>query len=102
MIPSQHSILLVDDDPAILRLLGRWLEIAGYDVRTAADGKEAKTAIEARCPQIIITDWEMPDVDGPELCRWVRAQSLPHYVYVLFLTVRSGLNDLVRGLEAGA
>lgn len=99
---QRHSILLVDDDPAILRLLRYWLELAGYEVITAQDGNEAKAAIETRCPQVIITDWEMPDVDGPELCRWVRSQSLPHYVYVLFLTVRSGLEDLVRGLEAGA
>lgn len=96
------SVLLVDDDPAMLRLLARWLEVAGYAVRTASDGNEAKIAIEAQCPQIIVTDWEMPGLDGHELCRWVRAQTLPHYVYLMLLTVRSGLDDLVRGLDSGA
>lgn len=96
------SVLLVDDDPAMLRLLARWLEVAGYAVRTASDGNEAKIAIESQCPQIIVTDWEMPGLDGHELCRWVRAQTLPHYVYLMLLTVRSGLDDLVRGLDSGA
>jgi two-component system cell cycle response regulator len=96
------SVLLVDDDPAMLRLLARWLTVAGYEVRTAADGNEAKVAIETRCPQIVVTDWEMPGLDGHELCRWVRAQSLPNYVYLVLLTVRGGLDDLVRGLESGA
>lgn len=96
------KILLVDDDPAMLRLLGRWLELAGYQISTASNGQEAKTAIEQDCPHVVITDWEMPLVDGLELCRWVRGQTLPNYVYVLFLTVRSSLKDLVKGLEAGA
>ncbi|QDU26068.1 Response regulator PleD [Anatilimnocola aggregata] len=102
MTPGVTSILLVDDDPAILRLLARWLEQAGYRVTTARDGYEAKQAIERECPHVVVTDWEMPHVDGLELCRWVRGQNLPHYVYLLFLTVRAGLSDLVRGLESGA
>lgn len=44
----------------MLRLLVVWLEVAGYEVRTASDGNEAKLAIEASCPQIVVTDWEMP------------------------------------------
>ncbi len=96
------SVLLVDDDPAMLRLLGRWLKLAGYQVTTARDGHEAQAAIEQNCPHIVVTDWEMPELDGLELCRWIRAQSLPNYVFLLFLTVRGGLADLIRGLESGA
>lgn len=102
MSSSLTSVLIVDDDPAMLRLLARWLQVAGYEVRTASDGNEAKVAIEARCPQIVVTDWEMPGFDGHELCRWIRAQTLPHYVYLMLLTVRGGLEDLVRGFESGA
>lgn len=95
-------ILLVDDDPAMLRLLAKWLETEGYVVRRANDGQEAIEAIQAECPDILVTDWEMPRVDGMELCRWVRRANLSHYLYTIFLTVRSNSADMVRGLEAGA
>jgi len=95
-------VLLVDDDPAMLRLLARWLERAGYRVGQAADGRQALEAIEAQCPDFLVTDWEMPHVDGLELCRRVRQLDLPHYIYVLFLTVRSTRDETVAGLEVGA
>jgi two-component system cell cycle response regulator len=96
------KILLVDDDRVTLRLLSRWLESAGYEVRAVRNGQEAKTAIEQDCPHVVFTDWEMPLLDGLELCRWIRAQTLPNYIYLLFLTVRSSKEDLVQALEAGA
>jgi two-component system, cell cycle response regulator len=102
MSGAKPVILLVDDDPAMLRLLAKWLEAEGYPVRRANDGVEAVQAIQADCPHILVTDWEMPHMDGMELCRWTRQAELPHYVYTIFLTVRSGSNDMVRGLEAGA
>lgn len=99
---AKPNILLVDDDPAMLRLLAKWLESEGYTVRRANNGAEAIEAIKSDCPDILVTDWEMPQIDGMELCRWVRRDDLPHYVYTIFLTVRSGSNDMVCGLEAGA
>ena len=102
MAAPHSDILLVDDDPAILRLLMQFLESAGYQVRCAADGGLAMAAIERQCPDILITDWEMPNVDGLQLCRWLRYQNLPHYVYTIFLTVRTRVQDLVKGLKAGA
>ncbi len=99
---TRPVILLVDDDSAMLRLLAKWLEAEGYTVRRASDGQEAIESIQADCPHILVTDWEMPQMDGMELCRWVRRAELPHYVYTIFLTVRSGSGDMVRGLEAGA
>src|SRR5690348_8762102 len=74
-------ILLVDDDPAMQRLLAKWLEQDGYEVRRADNGRTAMAAILAECPDIVLTDWEMPEVDGMELCRWMRRTELPHYVY---------------------
>ncbi|MDX1948274.1 MAG: diguanylate cyclase [Pirellulaceae bacterium] len=102
MSHSLPKVLLVDDDTAMLRLLAKWLEAGGFDVRRAADGYQAMAMIEADCPAILVTDWEMPQFDGLDLCRWVRAQNLPNYVYTIFLTVRCGSQDIVRGLEAGA
>lgn len=102
MSVAQPKILLVDDDPAMLRLLGRWLERDGYDVRTAEDGHEALALVGKDCPDFIVTDWEMPRLSGIDLCRAIRSLNLPHYVYITFLTVRAASEEIVAGLEAGA
>ena len=102
MTPANYRVLLVDDDPAMLRILSKWLAKAGYPVRTAVDGQEALEAIELECPDFLVTDWEMPRLDGLELCRRVREMLLPHYVYIIFLTVRTGAKEMIAGLENGA
>ncbi|MBN2579020.1 MAG: diguanylate cyclase [Pirellulales bacterium] len=99
---SEAKVLIVDDDPAMLRLLSSWLEGVVFQVQLVRDGRQALTAIEADCPDFIITDWLMPHVNGEELCRRVRAAELPHYVYILFLTVKGTSEELIVGLEAGA
>jgi len=100
--PADYRVLLVDDDPDMLSLLARWLSTAGYPLRVASDGREALDAIELECPDFIITDWMMPRVDGLELCRRTREMILPHYAYILFLTVKSNPADAIDGLENGA
>jgi diguanylate cyclase (GGDEF)-like protein len=102
MIPADFHILVVDDDPAIRRVLSVWLEQGGYRVSQAEDGHSALAAIEAKCPDFLITDWEMPQLDGVELCNRVRKLDLPHYVYVVFLTAKSAPDELVVGFETGA
>lgn len=102
MTSNPTKVLLVDDDPAMLRLLSKWLETSGYRVTRAADGAEAARLIQSDPPQILVTDWEMPGMDGLELVSWMRSQALPNYVYTIFLTVRSGAADIIRSLEAGA
>ena len=95
-------VLLVDDDPAMLHLLAAWLEKAGYCVDRATDGREALSAIERQCPDYLITDWEMPYLNGLELCRRVRSLALPHYLYIFFLTAKSESGQLIEGLNVGA
>jgi len=95
-------VLLVDDDPAMLRIVSKWLERSGYQVETVGDGQQALAALEGECPDFLITDWEMPHLDGLELCRRVRAMDLPHYVYILFLTVKADRAEKIAGLEVGA
>ena len=99
---SNYKVLIADDDPAMLRLLDRWLTGAGYAVRSVADGREALEAIESDCPDFIITDWIMPHLDGIELCGQVRKMQLPHYVYIVMLTVKNGAEELIAGLNKGA
>ncbi|MFZ5833058.1 MAG: diguanylate cyclase [Planctomycetota bacterium] len=102
MNTSDLKVLLVDDDPAMLRLLGLWLEKAGYPVKTAPDGRQALAAIQECAPDVVITDWDMPVMNGPELCRAIRGLRLPHYVHIVFLTVKSSQDEVVAGLELGA
>ncbi len=102
MNPAENKVLLVDDDPAMLRILSAWLQKAGYAVRCAEDGRQALEAIEVECPDFLVTDWEMPHVDGLQLCGQVRQLELPHYVYILFLTVKAASEEMIQGLEIGA
>jgi diguanylate cyclase (GGDEF)-like protein len=102
MATEPTKVLLVDDDPAMLRLLAKWLEAEGYQVLRAGDGRMAMELIEAERPRLLVTDWEMPNLNGLELCRWVRAQNFGHYLYTIFITVRTESADMFKGLEAGA
>lgn len=100
--PGSNRVLLVDDDPVMLRLLSAWLERAGYRVRPVSDGRQALEAVEAECPDFLVTDWDMPHVDGLELCRRVRGLDLPHYVFILFLTTKRAPDETIAGLDVGA
>lgn len=102
MASTPLNVLVVDDDPAIVRLVAQLLSSAGYSVREAQNGREALEAIQESCPDLVISDWDMPEVDGLELCRQIRQDDLPYYVYVLLLTAKSHSEDMVAGLEAGA
>ncbi len=99
---ADYKVLVGDDDPAMLRLLTRWLENAGYATRTVTDGQEALEAIELECPDFVITDWEMPRITGLELCRHLREMVLPHYVYILFLTGKTESAEMIAALDVGA
>ncbi len=102
-IPSnQTRVLVADDDPVMLRVLARWLEGEGYVVATAVDGDDARRAIRDCPPHCVITDWEMPGCSGFELCKWVRQQQFPNYVYMLCVTGNEAENSLVAALDAGA
>jgi two-component system chemotaxis response regulator CheY len=102
MSEANRSVLLVDDDPAILRIVSHWIEHAGYEVRTASNGSEALFQIDAKCPNFLITDWDMPVMDGVALCGALSERRLPHYVYTLFLTARSDSEDMIKAIELGA
>jgi DNA-binding response OmpR family regulator len=96
-------ILIADDDRMSTMMLSRSLERWGFDVVVAHDGAAAWEQIVGDTPpELAIVDWMMPGIDGIELCRRLRAASLPTPVYVILLTARTSRQDLVAGLEAGA
>jgi two-component system cell cycle response regulator len=102
MTQPQFRLLLVEDEPTQRMLLERLLRKAGYVVETAADGDEALQKILGGQFQILLTDWEMPGMDGATLCRKVREANLPTYLYILLLTGHGAAADVVKGLESGA
>jgi len=99
--PTFRKVLIVDDDPAMRRVLVKVLKSAGFAVREAADGSEAIEIIRQNAPYYVITDWDMPVLDGAEFCRMVRQEELPHYVYIVMLT-GTYADNLVEGLACGA
>jgi putative two-component system response regulator len=95
-------ILIVDDDEVSLEISRRTVEKAGYAVDVAHNGKEALDILRKGQCRLVITDWEMPELDGIELCKAIRTDDFNGYVYVILLTSRGATKDIVAGLSAGA
>lgn len=102
MVEAPTAILLAEDDPVTRMLLTRSLKKAGFEVDAVADGTAALDKMIHGFYPILISDWEMPGMDGIELCKTVRNMRLDGYVYVLLLTARDAKEHMVAGLEAGA
>lgn len=93
-------VLVLDDDPSLLDVLSMALEDAGYDVVTAADGVAGLTRIREQAPDLVISDVNMPGVDGFSLCRKLRDEG--NRVPIILLTSRDNEIDEALGLELGA
>jgi DNA-binding response OmpR family regulator len=96
---SDEPILVVDDDPKILRLVRMYLEREGFRVATAADGLAAIAAIRERVPRVVVLDLMLPALDGFEVLRVARAES---DVAVLMLSARGSTADRISGIASGA
>jgi len=100
MLPSgKGNILVVDDEPQITRVLKTTLSSHGYGTRTASDGDDALQLMKSWSPDLLITDLRMPNMDGLELCRRVRATS---HIPIIVLSVRGEEQIKVQALDAGA
>lgn len=95
-------IVYVDDTRDIRDLLEHHLAAWGYEATGASDGEEGWSLIQSLDPDIVITDWMMPGMDGIELCTRIRSAVRSRYVYVILLTARNYKEDLVVGMNAGA
>lgn len=99
MPTKKTTIVVADDDPQLLRLVTRNLQLEGYEVLAAADGQQALEQIEARAPDLALLDVMMPKLDGFSVCQRVREfSSLP----IIIVTARGQDQDKVKGLDLGA
>jgi diguanylate cyclase (GGDEF)-like protein len=100
----RHScrVLVVDDDVLIRAQLCALLHGSDYDVETAASGEDALRLLRSYPCDIVVTDWQMPIMDGVTLCRQVRSMEQHEHVYMLMLTVKKSPQELLAGFAAGA
>jgi diguanylate cyclase (GGDEF)-like protein len=95
-------VLIVDDDDIVRAYLSAILKKASYDVQVAASAEEALRVLDTSQYQIVVTDWQMPGMNGIELCRRVRLKQVDGYVYVMMLTARESKQDMLVSMAAGA
>jgi diguanylate cyclase (GGDEF)-like protein len=99
-----HRVLVVDDDRNLRKIIATNLELAGFAVETAADGREALENVERFLPDVVLLDLMMPHMDGYEVARHLRGHQNPAIanVPIIILTAKSETEDKLRGFEAGA
>lgn len=93
------SILVVEDEPVVRDVVVRYLEQAGYHTAEAGDGRSAQQLLESERPDLVILDVMLPEIDGLDLCRWIRSK---WNVPVVMLTALGTESDRIVGLELGA
>jgi sigma-B regulation protein RsbU (phosphoserine phosphatase) len=99
---AEVKVLIVEDDPFFLRVLHKRITSEGYQVMTAADGREGMKAIVTFEPDLVISDWMMPEVDGLELCQSVKTGLREAAPYFILLTAKGEISDKLLGLQTGA
>lgn len=102
MTEPRPRVLVVDDDPLSRRILEQVLVSAGYEVDTAGDGQEALGKVRGHRPDVVVTDWQMPVMDGLSLCRILKSTDETRFTHVLMLSARGETEAKVTGLETGA
>jgi len=96
-------VLIADDDPVAAMAVSRSMSHWGFETVVVHDGLAAwEHLTSSASPPLAIVDWEMPGLEGPELCRRVRSDTERAHLYLILLTARHSSTDLVAGLEAGA
>lgn len=95
-------LLVADDDEIVVEITKEALVRAGHQVIVASNGAEAWELVQTGDIQIVVADWEMPEMSGVELCERIRSENLSPYIYVILVTGRTATEDAVAGLSAGA
>lgn len=95
-------LVLAEDDPDIQLVARLALKKAGFEVRIVGSGRAALDAVAADPPDLVLLDWMMPEMDGPEACRRLKADPATAAIPVIFLSARSQAAEVQRGLALGA
>ena len=96
------TVVLAEDDPAIQLVARLALKRAGFTVRVVGNGQEALDAIHQEPPDVVLLDWMMPELDGPETSRRLKADPATAAIPIVFLTAKSQEAEIKRGLSLGA
>ena len=99
---DQNKILFVDDEEQIRRLLSSFLTRRGYEVKTAIDGQEALNLLASYRPDLVITDVNMPNIDGTELTRRLRAHPTLGTMPIIMLSAKVQTDEILAGYAEGA
>jgi putative two-component system response regulator len=94
--------LMVDDEIASRKTLEVFAKKLGHDVFTASDGADAYEIWKQERPKFVVTDWNMPRMDGLELCAKIRSEEGEDYTYIIIVTSKDDIQDVIKGMEAGA
>lgn len=96
------TVVLAEDDLDIQLVARLALKRAGFTVRVVGNGREALDAVRQEPPDVILLDWMMPELDGPETCRQLKSDPSTAAIPVIFLTAKSQETEIQRGLSLGA
>ena len=96
------KVLIADDSAVPLLILERTLASLGHEVVSATDGADAWARYQATSPEVVLSDWLMPGIDGIELCRRIRADQSDHYTYFVLLTAMTEVEHVITAMAAGA
>ena len=99
---ASYPILLAEDNAISRKMLEKILVKEGFEVTSVENGKEALALFRERFFPIVLTDWLMPELEGPDLCKAIRNENPKGYVYIVLLTAKDSKDDIISGLEAGA
>ena len=95
-------VLFAEDDKYFLKIVLKYLEKEPYEVLTASDGQEALSLVRQHIPDLVLSDWMMPNLSGEELCRIIKQDEQLKQIYFIIVTARSQIKDRIMGLEFGA
>jgi len=99
---NKMKILIADDEPNILLSLEFLMKKAGYEVFIARNGKEAMDILENNTPALVVLDIMMPDVDGYQICKHIRAADSLKHIKVVFISAKTKEAEIAKGLALGA